>query len=53
MEKSYACTYSKLISFDTSAGGGQDAEKAHLSAFAESRAEAKVRPSIIQGGKLK
>jgi hypothetical protein len=38
--ESYTCTYSKLISFDTSAGGGQDAEKAHLSALAESQAEA-------------
>jgi hypothetical protein len=38
--ESYICTYSKLISYDTSAGGGRDAKKAHLSAFAESQAEA-------------
>jgi hypothetical protein len=38
--ESYTCTHSKLISFDTSTGGGRDAEKAHLSGVPESRAEA-------------
>jgi hypothetical protein len=34
--ESYTCTYSKLISFDTSAGGGQIVKKAHLSGVPES-----------------
>jgi len=41
------------MSFDTSAGGGQITEKAHLSGVPESPAVARNRPRNILGGKLK